>query len=836
MVDNLSPPGSITPEQEEELRAYGRAMGQINLGQTEDMMGAGSPWRVLLGALRGVQSRSALEAVESSRAGRRTRQARLVPGVVSLSPGTISPPGAQTGAQAPPSGNITVGDAGAGIHPSYVRVLTGIEASDNPNALSPTGRYRGLGMFSPDLEQRYGITDWTNRAQQESAILRHAQYHSGLFKQRMGRDPNPGELYLMHQQGAGGAIALLSSPGETAFDVLMRLPYYQRMSNPAYAVRTAIENNLPRNLKGRWRQMTAGEFANQWISRFNSRIGPAQVGATSAPTTSPTTPPTSGITTAPVGGGQKGTASNPYTFLELGMLPESERPPGTHFVDENGLWQTGSGGQGSQFVASVPNSLPTTIPQATASIVQTGGGEGSPLPFSVSAPPPPGTGQELPVSDVGSPGYFAEGNIPPNVPRQIQVNPALLAILQRFRDPNAMSQQDFNKALEEYQKLSVPREIQTTYGTAIYNPLTGQLQDFIPSGIIRRPVSAGGVQTDQLLAPDATAGGFTIAPIAPTPGLDGPGARATSTASGLPPSLQPELRDFPEGGNIGEIATWGMQANSIRSMMDKMAESHAGQVSTAQQAGQRASRRISELNVISALTDASRASRWTGQPFSDWQTRIAQFLINFDPRHRNERTDFLNHLGYREILSKLNAFLASEATQDISARGTNFEFRTLLDNNPNLVSSYEGTQMLLSYMRQEQEHMANLARMASRLSPSQYGRWSSIVENYYQQNPIMIEVPPTTNARGVTTPGMRITTARIPLPGEVKPDGNGTWTTEEIRAYIQSLPQDVWFINPRTRNLVPSHPPVATTTAPPIRATARATAPPFTPIPRRMGR
>ncbi len=68
----------------------------------------------------------------------------------------------------------------------------------------------------------------------------------------LGRPVTGGELYLAHQQGPGGAAKLLSNPNALAVDIV-----------GAKAVK----------LNGGNEKMTAGEFANIWISKFNGQRG-----------------------------------------------------------------------------------------------------------------------------------------------------------------------------------------------------------------------------------------------------------------------------------------------------------------------------------------------------------------------------------------------------------------------------------------------------------------------------------------------------------------------------------------------------------------------------------
>lgn len=72
----------------------------------------------------------------------------------------------------------------------------------------------------------------------------------------LGRAPNEAEAYLAWQQGPAGAAALLKNPNKRAIDAIA--PFYK---NAALA-RDAIVNN------GGNVNMSAGDFAQKWMSRF----------------------------------------------------------------------------------------------------------------------------------------------------------------------------------------------------------------------------------------------------------------------------------------------------------------------------------------------------------------------------------------------------------------------------------------------------------------------------------------------------------------------------------------------------------------------------------------
>jgi hypothetical protein len=175
--------------------------------------------------------------------------------------------------------------------PAYVARLFQIESGGDPNAV--TGSNRGLGQFGPAEEARYGLSD-ANRGDasaQSAAVLREAAEHAAVLQKALGREPTPGELYLTHQQGVAGGPALLSAdPTIPAWQAIR--PYYK---SDAIA-RKAITGNIPGDnplAKQSADSITAGDFRNLWVNKFERGIGraPTQVAASpAAPTASQSAP------------------------------------------------------------------------------------------------------------------------------------------------------------------------------------------------------------------------------------------------------------------------------------------------------------------------------------------------------------------------------------------------------------------------------------------------------------------------------------------------------------------------------------------------------------------
>ncbi|MEY9562261.1 transglycosylase SLT domain-containing protein [Sinorhizobium fredii] len=134
-----------------------------------------------------------------------------------------------------------------GIDPKAFHRMAWIESRLNPNAFHPKSKACGLFQFIPSTARHYGLVDcFDPRLNAEAAAQLWLDNVKGLTR-RLGRAPSAGELYLAHQQGIGGAAALLANPNKQAISILGRKPVV---------------------MNGGLRDMTAAQFADLWISKF----------------------------------------------------------------------------------------------------------------------------------------------------------------------------------------------------------------------------------------------------------------------------------------------------------------------------------------------------------------------------------------------------------------------------------------------------------------------------------------------------------------------------------------------------------------------------------------
>lgn len=137
-----------------------------------------------------------------------------------------------------------------GLPEGYLARTAQIESGGDPNAHNASGA-DGLFQFVPSTAQQYGV-DTRDAGSSTDGAARLAADNAATLRSKLGRDPTSAELYLAHQQGAGGASALLANPNARAVDIVGE---------------AAVRQN------GGDVNMTAGEFAGLWINKFNNGGG-----------------------------------------------------------------------------------------------------------------------------------------------------------------------------------------------------------------------------------------------------------------------------------------------------------------------------------------------------------------------------------------------------------------------------------------------------------------------------------------------------------------------------------------------------------------------------------
>ena len=135
-----------------------------------------------------------------------------------------------------------------GVDPHALTEIAGIESSFNPFSRNRNSSAGGLFQFVDTTARAYNLRDRFDPAQASDAAARLMRDNTSTLRQTLGREPTAGELYLAHQQGAGGASKLLANPNARAVDVV---------GHDAVV------------LNGGDASMTAGEFARKWTGKVS---------------------------------------------------------------------------------------------------------------------------------------------------------------------------------------------------------------------------------------------------------------------------------------------------------------------------------------------------------------------------------------------------------------------------------------------------------------------------------------------------------------------------------------------------------------------------------------
>jgi hypothetical protein len=88
-----------------------------------------------------------------------------------------------------------------------------------------------------------------------------------------------------------------------------------------------------------------------------------------------------------------------------------------------------------------------------------------------------------------------------------------------------------------------------------------------------------------------------------------------------------------------------------------------------------------------------------------------------------------------EVIKKMNAQLASAELPAFTARGTQFDLKTFMQNNPGLTNSPEGTLFLTNILKQYHRQSLGLAELAA--DQANWPNWAQVQKNYLERNPLI---------------------------------------------------------------------------------------------------
>lgn len=153
-----------------------------------------------------------------------------------------------------------------GIDPEKALAIMQIESGGKAGITNQKGApYGGLFQISTKIK------GWNDPRINTETALKQMATRSNMFKKAYGREPSAGELYLMQQQGEGGAMALLNpkNANRPVEQVLAEVPEWKRRygGDPNKVLNHVVKTN------GGSAGMTAAQFASKWIGKANNVYG-----------------------------------------------------------------------------------------------------------------------------------------------------------------------------------------------------------------------------------------------------------------------------------------------------------------------------------------------------------------------------------------------------------------------------------------------------------------------------------------------------------------------------------------------------------------------------------
>ncbi len=153
-----------------------------------------------------------------------------------------------------------------GIDPKKALVIMQIESGGKAGITNQKGApYGGLFQISTKIK------GWDDPRINIETALKQMATRSNMFKKAYGREPSAGELYLMQQQGEGGAMALLNpkNANRPVEQVLAEVPEWKRRygGDPNKVLNHVVKTND--GSAG----MTAAQFASKWVGKANNVYG-----------------------------------------------------------------------------------------------------------------------------------------------------------------------------------------------------------------------------------------------------------------------------------------------------------------------------------------------------------------------------------------------------------------------------------------------------------------------------------------------------------------------------------------------------------------------------------
>jgi len=186
---------------------------------------------------------------------------------------------------------------------------------------------------------------------------------------------------------------------------------------------------------------------------------------------------------------------------------------------------------------------------------------------------------------------------------------------------------------------------------------------------------------------------------------------------------------------------------------------------------------------LALLNDAYKngGDNISGGPWGNFILQGKQFLNQMGIG--GDWDEFQKGLNASQVISKLNATLATQMVKELTSRGTQMELALGMKNNPGLLMSNQGAQYMLNILDQVQDQKEKWGQLASQFDPGDHN-YLQAKQRFYHTHQIlspftgkplvhaadwqadMEQLPKTSSmTQGTAPPGMNIPPPPPPAPG-----------------------------------------------------------------------
>jgi hypothetical protein len=169
-----------------------------------------------------------------------------------------------------------------GFDPQFLRQVIKIESGGNPN--NRTGSYKGLLQLSDQEFNANGGGNIYDPVDNLRAGAKKLAAERDAFEAKYGRPPTPTDIYMLHQQGAGGYAQHLANPEAPAWQNMLNTGE-GRQKGEGWAKR-AIWGNIPDQLKQKYGSVdnvSSSDFIGDWRNKIEGDIPYIEARASGSP-------------------------------------------------------------------------------------------------------------------------------------------------------------------------------------------------------------------------------------------------------------------------------------------------------------------------------------------------------------------------------------------------------------------------------------------------------------------------------------------------------------------------------------------------------------------------